>query len=141
MQYRKDLSVCHVSIVIICTVDIVGKSPVIAASTVGIVNIYSVSSVCIFAVGSFGIGYGIIVTVCTSCNVSQNNVCIVNLSSVSILSVYNVRMCTVGNVGKRNVSTVSNCIVSSVRTSSVCIVTRCTSSIVSVFTVCNLRYM
>ena len=138
MQYRKDLSVCHVSIVIICTLDIVGRSSVIAACTVSNVNICSVGSVFIFAVGSLGIGYGIIVTVCTSCNVSKN---IVNLSSVSILSVYNVRMCTAGNVGKRNLSKVRNCIVSSVRSSSVCIVTMCTSSIVSVFTVCNLRYM
>ena len=119
MQSRKDLSVCPVSILIICTVDIVVKSPVIAASDMCIVNICFVSSVCIFAVGSLGIGYGIIVTVSTSCNVSKNNVCIINLSSVSILSVYNVRMCTVGNVGKRNISKVSNCIFSSVRTSSV----------------------
>ena len=36
----------------------------------------------------------------TSCNVRKNNVCIVNLSSVSILSVYNVGMRTEGNVGK-----------------------------------------
>ena len=64
----------------------------------------------LFAVGSLGIGNGVIVTVCTSCNVSKYNVCIVSLRSASILSLYNVRMRTVGNVGKRNVSTVSNCV-------------------------------
>ena len=55
-KYRKYLSVFTVSIVIICTVDIVGRSSVIAASTVSIVNICPVSIVCIFAVGSLGIG-------------------------------------------------------------------------------------
>ena len=52
-KYRKYLSVCTVSIVIICTVDIVGRSSVIAASTVSIVNMCIVSIVCIFAVGFF----------------------------------------------------------------------------------------
>ena len=85
-KYRQYFSVCTVSIVIICTVDIVGRSSVIAAGTVSIVNMCTVSIVCIFAVGSLGIGYGIIVTVCTSCNVSRNNVCIVSLRSASILS-------------------------------------------------------
>ena len=47
--------------------------------------------------------------------------------TASILSWYNVRMCTVGNVGKRNVSTVSNCVVSIVRTCSFYIVKMCTS--------------
>ena len=85
-KYRKDLSLCTVSIVIICTVDIVGWSSVIAASTVSIVNMCTVSIVCILAVGSLGIGNGVIVTVCTSCNVSKYNVCIVSLRSASILS-------------------------------------------------------
>ena len=134
-KYRKDFTVCPVIIVIIYTVDIVGRSSVIAASTVSIVNMCTVNIACIFAVGSLGIGYGVIVTVYTSCNLSKYNVCIVSLRSASILSLYNVRMCTVGNVGKRNVSTVSNCIVSIVRTCSVCIVTMCTSSIVSICTV------
>ena len=107
-KYRKELSVYTVSIVIICTVNIFGRSSVIAESTVSIVNMSTVSIVCIFAVGSLGIGYGVIVTVCTSCNISKYNVCIVSLRSASILSLYNVRMCTVGNVGKRNVITVSN---------------------------------
>ena len=98
-KYRKYLSVCAVSIVIICTVDIVGRSSVIAASTVSIVNMCTVNIVCIFAVGSLGIGYGVIVTLCTSCNLSKYNVCIVSLRFVSIVSLYNVRMCTVGNVG------------------------------------------
>ena len=46
----------------------------------------TVSIVCIFAVGTFGIGNGVIVTVYTSCNVSKYNVCIVSLRSASILS-------------------------------------------------------
>ena len=46
------------------------------------------------AVGTLGIGNGVIVTVCTSCNLSRNNVCIVSLRSASILRLYNVRMCT-----------------------------------------------
>ena len=65
-KYRNDLSVSPVIIVIICTVDIVGRSSVIAENTVSIVNMSTVSIVCIFAVGSLGIGYGVIVTVCTS---------------------------------------------------------------------------
>ena len=94
-KYRKYLSVSTVSIVIICTADIVGRSSVIAENTVSIVNMSTASIVCIFAVGSLGIGYGVIVTVCTSCNLSKYNVCIVSLRSASILSLYNVRMCTV----------------------------------------------
>ena len=46
----------------------------------------TVSILCILAVGTLGIGNGVIVTVCTSCNVSKYNVCIVSLRSASILS-------------------------------------------------------
>ena len=46
----------------------------------------TVNIVCIFAVGSLGIGYGVIVTACTSCNLSKYNVCIVSLRSASNLS-------------------------------------------------------
>ena len=76
----------------------------------------TVNIVCIFAVGSLGIVYGVIVTQCTSCNLSKYNVCIVSPRSASFLSLYNVRMCTVGNAGIRNVSMVGNCIVSIVKT-------------------------
>ena len=43
----------------------------------------TVNIVCIFAVGSLGIGYGVVVTLCTSCNESKYNVCIVSLRSAS----------------------------------------------------------
>ena len=66
-KYRKDLCLCTVSIVIICTVNIVGWSSLIAATTVSIVNMCTVSIVCILAAGSLGIGNGVIVTLCTSC--------------------------------------------------------------------------
>ena len=80
-KYRKYLSVCTA----VLSVDIV-------SSVICTVNI-----VCIFAVGSLGIGYGVIVTLCTSCNFSKYNVCIVSLRFVSILStVYSI-------AGKRNV--------------------------------------
>ena len=46
----------------------------------------TVNIVCIFAVGSLGIGYGVIVTACTSCNLSKYNVCVVSLHSASIQS-------------------------------------------------------
>ena len=72
---------------------------------------------------TLGIG-GVIVTVCTSCNVSRIQ-CMYCKSTCSITKLY-VRMCTIGNVGKRIVSTVSNCVVSIVRTCSFYTVKMCT---------------